>query len=252
MLELLRTDETNPKTSFSFHCEQNVCNLLPGDWVILLSRGAVNQFFKNDGKDAQAYLEKSILTGKYQNVTEWLATYRKLDTINTLTNEKVVDRAVIAIEILSQQSRKKIIRLLGFPEDKPVFLQFLSTYEEIDTVTPRILKEMDEAGYNDETIRKMKLTVTELLANAIGHGNQNEPRKKVTVGHVVEPEMTLVGVMDEGDGFDPAIIPDPTLPENLIKDHGRGLYIVGNYIDEMLFNKKGNRILIKKNRLRRT
>jgi serine/threonine-protein kinase RsbW len=52
--------------------------------------------------------------------------------------------------------------------------------------------------------------------------------------------------MDEGEGFDPKKIPDPTLPENLIKDCGRGLFIVQNYVDKVDFNEKGNRITVEK------
>jgi serine/threonine-protein kinase RsbW len=50
--------------------------------------------------------------------------------------------------------------------------------------------------------------------------------------------------MDEGSGFNPNVIPDPTLPENLIKDCGRGLFIVRHYVDSMIFNDKGNRVTV--------
>ncbi len=107
---------------------------------------------------------------------------------------------------------------------------------------------MDEMGYSDDSIRKMKLTITELVANAIGHGNKDDHSKKVTLGHFVESGVVTVAIMDEGEGFNYSNIPDPTLPKNLIKDHGRGLYIARNYVDEIHFNKKGNRVLIHKYR----
>jgi serine/threonine-protein kinase RsbW len=103
---------------------------------------------------------------------------------------------------------------------------------------------MDNQGYADDTIRKMKITLTELLVNALHHGNRKDPTKKVTVGHMVDKNRTVISVLDEGDGFDPAKVPDPTLPENLIKDSGRGLYIVRCYVDDLLFNTKGNRVTI--------
>ena len=63
---------------------------------------------------------------------------------------------------------------------------------------------------------------------------------------MIDRRKASIAIMDEGEGFNPNEIPDPTLPENLVKDHGRGLYIVSNYVSEILFNEKGNRILIHK------
>jgi serine/threonine-protein kinase RsbW len=92
----------------------------------------------------------------------------------------------------------------------------------------------------------MKITITELMANAIGHGNREDHSRKVIIGHTVNSSMICVAVMDEGDGFNPEEVPDPTLPENIVKDHGRGLYIVKSYVDELEFNARGNRVLIRK------
>jgi serine/threonine-protein kinase RsbW len=69
----------------------------------------------------------------------------------------------------------------------------------------------------------------------------------VTVGHVINKNKAVISIMDEGDGFDPKTIPDPTKPENLVKDCGRGLFIVHNYVDKVTFSEKGNRITVEKN-----
>jgi anti-sigma regulatory factor (Ser/Thr protein kinase) len=59
----------------------------------------------------------------------------------------------------------------------------------------------------------------------------------------------MISILDEGKGFNPKSIPDPTLPENLKKDCGRGLFIVRKYVDVLKFNAVGNRVtVIKKNR----
>jgi serine/threonine-protein kinase RsbW len=116
----------------------------------------------------------------------------------------------------------------------------------MDKVTATILKSMDSQGYADDTIRKMKITLTELLVNALDHGNNKEPTRKVTVGHVVDNHQAKIAIMDEGGGFSPDTVPDPTLPENLIKDSGRGLFIVRCYVDDISFNEKGNRVTIVK------
>jgi serine/threonine-protein kinase RsbW len=90
----------------------------------------------------------------------------------------------------------------------------------------------------------MKIILTELFANAIYHGNGGDHSKRVIIGHVIDKKKVTISILDEGDGFDPGSVPDPTLPENLIKDCGRGLYIVKNYADSMEFNEKGNRVTI--------
>jgi anti-sigma regulatory factor (Ser/Thr protein kinase) len=54
----------------------------------------------------------------------------------------------------------------------------------------------------------------------------------------------VVSVLDEGEGFDPSRVPDPTAEENLGKDRGRGLFLVRNFVDEVRHNAKGNRVTI--------
>lgn len=222
--------------------------LAPDDWLFIISDGLYSLFdIENEIKGRKKF-ESFITEGNYQSPAQFISKSRKLyKTMITKYNQRD-DITAIVVEILTQSRKNQIKNELGFDESTPVFLQYLSYYEEIDTVSAQILKEMDEIGFSDEVIRKMKLTITELLANAIGHGNEDDHSKKVIVGHVVEINNVKVAILDEGKGFDPDKIPDPTLPENLIKDHGRGLYIVQNYVDEISFNAKGNRVLIRKSR----
>jgi serine/threonine-protein kinase RsbW len=127
-----------------------------------------------------------------------------------------------------------------------VYVQYIGYYEEMEKAASAILRSMDSYGYRDEDIRKMKIVLSELMANAIGHGNKLDHSKKVAVGHMVNAQNAVVAIMDEGEGFDPSTIPDPTLPENIVKDRGRGLYIVQKYVDSIEFNSKGNRVRITK------
>jgi serine/threonine-protein kinase RsbW len=153
----------------------------------------------------------------------------------------------IAIEFLTQSRKNQIKEKLGFKSDDPVYLQFISYFEEMDKAAAVILSSMDSLGYPDENIRKMKIILTELFANAIYHGNVGNHSKKVTVGHIINKKKVVVSIMDEGKGFDPATIPDPTLPENLVKDCGRGLFIVRSYVDKLEFNGAGTRVTVVKN-----
>lgn len=222
--------------------------LFPDDWLFLFTDGFYSVFNTEKEELARKQLEEIIWKGKYKSPSGFLDNYRKRYKGPELEAKQADDITAIVVEVLIQSRRDQLKKELGFEEDKPVYLQFISYYEEIDEVSASVLRDMDETGYSDENIRKMKLTITELLANAIGHGNKDDHSKKVTLGHSVENAVVTVAVMDEGNGFDPLKIADPTLPENLIKDHGRGLYIVSNHVDEIHFNKKGNRVLIRKYR----
>lgn len=225
--------------------------LFPDDWLFLFTDGLYGLFTSGNEMSGRKMLEAAILKNDYKSPTDIVNKFTKRYNKMITKSKPVDDITAVIVEILTQSRRDQIKKELGFKQDIPVYLQFLSYYEEIDAVSATVLRDMDETGYSDESIRKMKLTITELLANAIGHGNEDDHSKKVTMGHVVETTSVTIGITDEGEGFNPSSIPDPTLPENLIKDHGRGLYIVRNYVDDIEFNKKASRVLIRKYRFKK-
>ncbi|MFZ2324986.1 MAG: ATP-binding protein [Ignavibacteriaceae bacterium] len=93
-----------------------------------------------------------------------------------------------------------------------------------------------ELGLNEEIINGLLLSVTEATTNAIIHGNKNNSLKLVRIFVTVENSVLTIKIKDEGHGFDPSKVPDPTNPENLLKDSGRGLYLMRVYMDEMKIN----------------
>ena len=88
------------------------------------------------------------------------------------------------------------------------------------------------------------VVLSESLANAIICGNQQDPTKWVDVLVELRPDVIEVQVTDEGDGFDPATVPDPTTPEDLEEPCGRGLFLIKSLVDEVRFNPKGNSICL--------
>ncbi len=166
-----------------------------------------------------------------------------------LTSDRPVedDISIIYVEMLTRSRKNRMKAELGFGVDEVVYLQFLNYLEEMDRTVAVILSAMDVAGYPDDVIRKMKIVLTELLVNAITHGNKKNCSKRVVVGHIIDRTKATVAIMDEGTGFDPSVIPDPTLPENLEKPCGRGLFIVRHYVESITFNETGNRVTIVKN-----
>ena len=92
-----------------------------------------------------------------------------------------------------------------------------------------------------------ELSLREALANAILHGNQSHPEKRVQLECFHEGDgSVLVVVRDEGKGFDPATVCDPTLPENLLRPGGRGIYLIRRFMDEVEYHHGGRELRMRK------
>ena len=93
-----------------------------------------------------------------------------------------------------------------------------------------------DLGLSNDQLSALLLAVTEATTNAIVHANKCDATKSVSVHAHIEDSKLIVTVKDEGKGFDPSSIPDPTKPENLLKDSGRGVYLMKVYMDEVRYN----------------
>jgi serine/threonine-protein kinase RsbW len=93
-----------------------------------------------------------------------------------------------------------------------------------------------DLNINKEKIPGLLLSVTEASTNAIIHANKSDETKLVTIDVTKQDNQLIIRVKDQGKGFDPAKIPDPTETENLLKDSGRGIYLMRVYMDDLKFN----------------
>jgi len=89
---------------------------------------------------------------------------------------------------------------------------------------------------------RLRVALSEALNNAILRGNQEDPGKRVWIHAVLYADTIRLGVRDEGSGFDPGIVPEPTTPEAIEGDCGRGLFIIRNLAEQVEFNERGNTI----------
>lgn len=105
-----------------------------------------------------------------------------------------------------------------------------------------------ERGYNGHDQFAVKLALEEALANAIKHGNQSDPTKQVTLEFTIDEQQISISISDEGPGFNPADVPDPTLDENLEKPYGRGVMLMNTYMNEVRYNKRGNKVTLVRRR----
>jgi serine/threonine-protein kinase RsbW len=121
---------------------------------------------------------------------------------------------------------------------------------QIDMVEPvigRALKMIAEQGCVDGQSTAAELALREALANAILHGNKAEPKKRVQLDCYHEPDGALLFVVqDEGQGFDPEVVRDPTRPENLFRTRGRGIYLIKHFMDEVEFRHGGREVRMRK------
>ncbi len=105
-----------------------------------------------------------------------------------------------------------------------------------------IIDEMARCGYPDAARFALRLAWEEAISNAIHHGNRDRPDGTIEVAWHVDSRRTCVRITDQGEGFDPASIPDPTLDENLDCPTGRGLLLMRAYMTRVVFDPPGNTV----------
>lgn len=120
-----------------------------------------------------------------------------------------------------------------------------STHESLALVEQLIDKLCLEYEIQEEVIGNIVVAVTEAVNNAISHGNQLDKTKKVEFTYTYTGSELAFKLTDEGVGFDPSTVPDPTDPENVDKPYGRGIFIMQNLSDEILFENGGRTSVLK-------
>lgn len=113
-------------------------------------------------------------------------------------------------------------------------------------VQERIVALMEQMGYSLKDVFGVKLALEEALVNAIKHGNSMDPNKQVHVSCQVSPQEARIIITDEGPGFDPDSVPDPTDDENIEKPGGRGIMLMKAFMSEVEFGENGKQVLLVK------
>ena len=124
-----------------------------------------------------------------------------------------------------------------------------STLDALDAMLEQVMPVVKTMCCAPEEIEDVELALREALANAILHGNRSHPTKKVIVAGFCECEADgglLLVVRDEGSGFDPAQVPDPTSAEAIYSAHGRGIFLMRQFMDEVRFRGGGSEVELRK------
>jgi serine/threonine-protein kinase RsbW len=111
-----------------------------------------------------------------------------------------------------------------------------------------ILRRLVRCGYDADTAFGVKLAFEEAITNAVKHGNRNDTSKRIVIRYHVDRERIVIMVRDEGCGFCPGAVPDPTAEENLERPNGRGIMLMQSYMTKVCFNDAGNEVWMLKER----
>lgn len=127
--------------------------------------------------------------------------------------------------------------------DQSYQLTLQSTYEEAESIPEFVEDLQKKTDLDEDTSGKLMLLLSEAVTNAIVHGNAEDPEKKVEVEIKIKPDSVITTVEDEGEGYNPDEDPENPLDEdNLLKEGGRGVFLIQEISDEMEYFNEGRGI----------
>lgn len=115
-------------------------------------------------------------------------------------------------------------------------------------IQEEIIAAAEASEFSARDIFSLRLALSEGITNAIRHGNRMSPDKQVEIQWTITADKIRVVIRDEGEGFNPDDIIDPTEEENLERPGGRGVMLMKSFMDQVLYNEKGNQLTLEKQR----
>lgn len=136
------------------------------------------------------------------------------------------------------------------------FEDLIQEWEEIipsdtaagQSVQERIIQLLEELSYDERDVFGVRLAIEEALVNAIKHGNRMDPTKTVRITCQIARHKVRIEIQDQGEGFQPEEIPDPTADENLERPCGRGIMLMRAFMSSIVYNESGNCVILEKHR----
>ena len=116
-------------------------------------------------------------------------------------------------------------------------MTYPSQPETVADIDSYLDSKLRDAGFPEDLLADVAVSVSEVVNNAVIHGNHEDASKKVKVELDISADRVSISVQDEGEGFDPESLPDPVSQDNLMREVGRGLFIVRAYMDEVHIKK---------------
>ncbi|MCR4415254.1 MAG: ATP-binding protein [Thermoguttaceae bacterium] len=115
-------------------------------------------------------------------------------------------------------------------------------------IEAEVIGELERQQWPARDVFCVRLALEEALVNAIKHGNHFDATKHVYVECVISPDLLRISIADEGEGFNPDDVPDPTDPEFIDRPSGRGIMLMRSFMSRVEFNERGNQVILEKRR----
>ncbi|MDE3195490.1 MAG: ATP-binding protein [Acidobacteriota bacterium] len=128
--------------------------------------------------------------------------------------------------------------------------KYPSTLESVDVAEAEILNAAGEAGFDEDEQHRIGMAVRECMVNAVVHGNRYNRNKQVHVVVTSAEGKFTIRIVDQGEGFEVQEVPDPLHDNNLLRHSGRGLFLMGAFMDDMKVRKvspSGTEVTLVKN-----
>lgn len=133
----------------------------------------------------------------------------------------------------------------GEPESAEFVLDLPSDLDVIEGTVAYLVDRCRAFAFDGSRLTlNLPVGVTEALANAMLYGNRCDPTRHVRIEVSLDPDRVALRIEDGGNGFNPESVPDPTLPGNVERSRGRGLFLLRELMDEVEFNERGNAVRI--------
>ncbi|MEX0994396.1 MAG: ATP-binding protein [Balneolaceae bacterium] len=124
-------------------------------------------------------------------------------------------------------------------------LTLKSKFQEAEKVPNFIDKIDSELNLDEDLKNRMMLALSEAATNAIVHGNKEDIDKQVFIDVQIDDDSVTIKIKDQGKGFDPADVPSPVEDENLLNPGGRGLYLMEEFADKVVYNRGGTLVILR-------
>ena len=105
--------------------------------------------------------------------------------------------------------------------------------ESVDIAEQVAVRAAEASGFDEDEVHKIGMAVREGMVNAYNYGNRQDCRKKIQMIIEIKSEKMIIHVLDQGEGFDLADVPDPLAEENLLRTSGRGIFLMRAFMDEL-------------------
>ena len=123
------------------------------------------------------------------------------------------------------------------PSKEVMDQEYPSTLESVDAAESEILKAAEHAGFGEDDLHQIGMAVRECMVNAVVHGNRYNRNKKVRVKVLASTVELKICISDQGEGFELQEVPDPLHDNNLLRHSGRGLFLMGAFMDGLEVKK---------------